>query len=41
MKEVVERSGEVLGKSSALSDDVRDLIEGVKQGRFAGEIADG
>jgi phospholipid/cholesterol/gamma-HCH transport system substrate-binding protein len=33
MKEVVERSAEVLGNLSALSDDVRDLIEGVKEGK--------
>src|SRR5262249_44015899 len=33
MKEVVERSGEVLGTLSALSTDVRDLIAGVQEGR--------
>jgi len=33
MKEVVERSAEVLGNLSALSDDVRDLIQGVKEGK--------
>lgn len=33
MKEVVERSAEVLGNLSALSDDVRDLISGVQQGK--------
>jgi phospholipid/cholesterol/gamma-HCH transport system substrate-binding protein len=33
MKEVVERSAEVLGNLSALSDDVRELIEGVKEGK--------
>src|SRR5260370_5526905 len=33
MKEVVERSCEVLGNLSELSDDVRDLIQGVKEGK--------
>ena len=33
MKEVVERSAEVLGNISALSQDVRDLIAGVQEGR--------
>ena len=33
MKEVVERSAEVLGNLNALSDDVRDLIQGVKEGK--------
>jgi len=33
MKEVVERSAEVLGNLSALSTDVRDLIAGVQEGR--------
>jgi phospholipid/cholesterol/gamma-HCH transport system substrate-binding protein len=33
MKEVVERSAEVLGNLSALSTDVRDLIGGVQEGR--------
>jgi phospholipid/cholesterol/gamma-HCH transport system substrate-binding protein len=33
MKEVVERSAEVLGNLNALSDEVRDLIEGVKEGK--------
>jgi phospholipid/cholesterol/gamma-HCH transport system substrate-binding protein len=32
MKEVVQRSAEVLGNLQALSQDVRDLIAGVKQG---------
>jgi phospholipid/cholesterol/gamma-HCH transport system substrate-binding protein len=33
MKEVVERSAELLGNLQALSADVRDLIAGVKQGQ--------
>ena len=33
MKEVVERSAEVLGSLNALSDDVRELIKGVKEGK--------
>jgi len=33
MKEVVERSAELLGNLTALSSDVQDLIEGVKEGR--------
>jgi len=33
MKEVVERSAEVLGNLNALSDDVRDLYPGVKEGK--------
>jgi len=33
MKEVVERSAEVLGNLSALSTEVRELISGVQQGR--------
>lgn len=33
MKEVVERSAELLGNLQALSTDVRDLIAGVKEGR--------
>src|SRR5258708_39080760 len=33
MKEVVERSGDVLGNLNALSDDVRQLIEGVQEGK--------
>jgi phospholipid/cholesterol/gamma-HCH transport system substrate-binding protein len=33
MKEVVERSAEVLGNLNALSDEVRDLIQGVKEGK--------
>jgi len=33
MKEVVERSAEVLGNLNALSDDVRQLIEGVQEGK--------
>ena len=33
MKQVVERSAEVLGNLSALSTDVRELIAGVQQGR--------
>jgi phospholipid/cholesterol/gamma-HCH transport system substrate-binding protein len=33
MKEVVERSAEVLGNLQALSQDVRDLISGVKEGQ--------
>jgi phospholipid/cholesterol/gamma-HCH transport system substrate-binding protein len=33
MKEVVERSAEVLGNLNALSDDVRELIQGVKEGK--------
>jgi len=33
MAEVVERSAEVLGNLSALSQDVRDLIAGVQEGR--------
>jgi phospholipid/cholesterol/gamma-HCH transport system substrate-binding protein len=33
MKEVVERSAEVLGNLSALSNDVQDLIQGVKEGK--------
>jgi phospholipid/cholesterol/gamma-HCH transport system substrate-binding protein len=33
MKEVVERSAEVLGNLQALSEDVRSLIAGVKQGQ--------
>jgi phospholipid/cholesterol/gamma-HCH transport system substrate-binding protein len=33
MSEVVERSADVLGNLQALSDDVRDLISGVKQGK--------
>jgi len=33
MKEVVARSAEVLGNLSALSDDVQDLIKGVKSGK--------
>src|SRR2546422_5266511 len=33
MKEVVESSAEVLGKLSARSDDVRDVIQGVKEGK--------
>jgi phospholipid/cholesterol/gamma-HCH transport system substrate-binding protein len=33
MKEVVQRSAEVLGNLSALSDDVQDLIQGVKEGK--------
>ncbi len=33
IKEVVERSAEVLGNLQALSQDVRDLIAGVQQGR--------
>src|SRR6202521_717263 len=35
MKEVVERSAEVLGNLKALSDDVRPLIHGVKEGKGA------
>src|SRR5258707_1496568 len=33
MKEVVERSAEVLGNLSVLSNDVQDLIQGVKEGK--------
>jgi phospholipid/cholesterol/gamma-HCH transport system substrate-binding protein len=33
MKEVVERSAELLGNLSALSDDVQELIQGVKAGK--------
>ncbi|HEX4545042.1 MAG TPA: MlaD family protein [Candidatus Acidoferrum sp.] len=33
MKEVVERSAELLGNLSALSDDVEELIQGVKAGK--------
>ena len=33
MKEVVERSAELLGNLTALSDDVQDLIQGVKEGK--------
>src|SRR4029077_3194721 len=33
MKEVVERSAELLGNLQALSDDVRSLIAGVKEGQ--------
>src|SRR5260370_38493650 len=33
MKEVVERSAEVLGNLNALAEDVRDLIAGVQEGR--------
>jgi phospholipid/cholesterol/gamma-HCH transport system substrate-binding protein len=33
MKEVVERSAEVLGNLNALSDEVRELIHGVKEGK--------
>ena len=33
MKEVVERSAELLGNLSALSDNVQDLIQGVKDGK--------
>jgi len=33
MKEVVERSAEVLGNLNALSDDISELIQGVKQGK--------
>jgi phospholipid/cholesterol/gamma-HCH transport system substrate-binding protein len=33
MKEVVERSAEVLGNLNALSEDVRQLIQGVKEGK--------
>jgi phospholipid/cholesterol/gamma-HCH transport system substrate-binding protein len=33
MKEVVERSAEVLGNLNALSEDVRELIQGVKEGK--------
>jgi phospholipid/cholesterol/gamma-HCH transport system substrate-binding protein len=33
MKEVVERSADVLGNLQALSEDVQDLIKGVKQGK--------
>jgi phospholipid/cholesterol/gamma-HCH transport system substrate-binding protein len=33
MKEVVERSAEVLGNLNALSEDVRQLIQGVKEGQ--------
>jgi phospholipid/cholesterol/gamma-HCH transport system substrate-binding protein len=33
MKEVVERSAEVLGNLNALSDDILDLIQGVKEGK--------
>jgi phospholipid/cholesterol/gamma-HCH transport system substrate-binding protein len=33
MKEVVERSAEVLGNLNALSEDVRALIQGVKEGK--------
>jgi phospholipid/cholesterol/gamma-HCH transport system substrate-binding protein len=33
MKEVVERSAEVLGNLNALSDDIRQLIQGVKEGK--------
>src|ERR1700694_1576605 len=33
LKEVVERSAEVLGNLNALSDDVRQLIEGVQEGK--------
>jgi phospholipid/cholesterol/gamma-HCH transport system substrate-binding protein len=33
MKEVVERSAEVLGNLSALSQNVQDLIQGVKEGK--------
>jgi phospholipid/cholesterol/gamma-HCH transport system substrate-binding protein len=33
MKEVVERSAEVLGNLNALSQEVRDLIEGVQEGK--------
>jgi len=33
MKEVVGRSAEVLGNLKALSDDVRQLIEGVQEGK--------
>ncbi|MBZ5527937.1 MAG: MlaD family protein [Acidobacteriia bacterium] len=33
MKEVVQRSADLLGNLNALSQDVRDLIKGVQQGR--------
>src|SRR5260370_14452484 len=33
MKEVVERSAELLGNLTALSSDVQDLINGVQQGK--------
>jgi phospholipid/cholesterol/gamma-HCH transport system substrate-binding protein len=33
MKEVVERSAEVLGNLNALSDEIRELIQGVKEGK--------
>lgn len=33
MKEVVQRSAELLGNLSALSDDVQELIQGVKAGK--------
>ncbi len=33
MKEVVERSADVLGNLQALSEDIQDLINGVKQGK--------
>jgi len=33
MKEVVERSAEVLGNLNALSDDISELIQGVKEGK--------
>lgn len=33
MKEVVERSAEVLGNLNALSDEVRELLQGVKEGK--------
>jgi phospholipid/cholesterol/gamma-HCH transport system substrate-binding protein len=33
MKEVVERSAEVLGNLNALSEEVRDLIQGVQEGK--------
>jgi phospholipid/cholesterol/gamma-HCH transport system substrate-binding protein len=33
MKEVVERSAELLGNLSALSDNVQDLLQGVKEGK--------
>jgi phospholipid/cholesterol/gamma-HCH transport system substrate-binding protein len=33
MKEVVERSADLLGNLQALSDDVQDLIQGVKAGK--------
>jgi len=33
MKEVVERSADLLGNLQALSDDVKDLIQGVKAGK--------